>query len=88
MTPPSPPCSASLPPPSPGNTATTAGEGPTANDVNGVDVDIDTEPEFPELEGAVYLGCFQDMRKERTMKFAFANAKDLTNEVGCVRWAM
>lgn len=39
----------------------------------------------PEIEGATYLGCFEDVRMERTMTFAYVNNDDLTNEVSVGR---
>lgn len=41
-------------------------------------------PAVPDIEGASYLGCFEDMRGERTMKIAYVNNDDMTNEVS---WA-
>lgn len=35
----------------------------------------------PDIEGATYLGCYEDMRYERTMDFAYVNDDDLTNGV-------
>lgn len=35
----------------------------------------------PDIDGATYLGCFEDVRGSRTMEFAFVNGDDMTNEV-------
>lgn len=43
--------------------------------------DTEMDPEVPDIEGATYLGCFEDMRGERTMKIAYINDDDMTNEV-------
>lgn len=38
-------------------------------------------PEPPEIEGATYLGCFRDMRYERTLDLAYINNENMTNQV-------
>lgn len=84
-------CHAILTPPRPhyahfsGNMAVKYGEGPTADEVEAADeeAETDAEPDFPEVTDATYLGCFQDMRGDRTMSFAYVNNDDLTNEVRC-----
>lgn len=43
--------------------------------------DVDLEAQVPDIEGATYLGCFEDKRMERTMKIAYINNDDMTNEV-------
>lgn len=43
---------------------------------------VEAVPEPPQIEGATYLGCFQDMRMERTLEMGYVNNEDMTNQVG------
>lgn len=42
---------------------------------------IEVVPEPPQIEGATYLGCFQDMRYERTLEVGYIDNDDMTNQV-------
>ncbi|CAM9871033.1 unnamed protein product [Scytosiphon promiscuus] len=42
--------------------------------------DTELDAQVPTIEGATYLGCFEDVRGERTMNIAYINNEDMTNE--------